>query len=423
MKVQSLLLALGLTLCQINPAAAVYKRAGGAGPKASLAQSSSSSSATSNSQEVKVLQFENFGFTGYYSQVGSMSNLYSDDCSCELASDKVTFSGTNTPLNEEVSVHFRGPLQLNKFAYYVSSDYEYENDSGEWSRKAYFDASSQTAENVTFLTKAGKNSTCLGKALTYADSDGISEASSSTILAEDTLINSQDEFVIFSNISCGSSGLSNDCGVYRDGIPAYHGFYGTVKMFLFEFKMPTESKVSEDEVSNYNMPAIWLLNAQIPRTSQYSTSVNCSCWRSGCGEFDIFEVMNTTEANHLYSTIHDYQGTDNIETGMAVYGHMARDTTGTMIGGVSFDNKGNAITWLSNSTSFNESISASDVNNWIGGDGTIAADSLSSVSAAVPSSSSSSLSKKSDGYAVVHKTTSINLILVSIFSAFMNMLL
>lgn len=423
MKVQSLLVTLTAALTQITPAAAVYKRAGGAGPQATQSVSSSSSSAISNSQEVKVLQFENFGFSGYYSQVSAMKNLYSDDCSCEVSSDTVSFSGTNAPLNEEVSVHFRGPLELSKFAYYVSSDFEYEkDDSSEWERKAYYDASSQTAENVTFLTKAGKNSTCLGKALTYADSDGISEASGSTVLAEGTLINSQDEYVIFSNVSCGSSGLSNDCGVYRDGIPAYHGYYGTVKMFLFEFKMPTESKVSSDEVSNYNMPAIWLLNAKIPRTSQYSTSVNCSCWRSGCGEFDIFEVMNVTEANHLYSTIHDYQGTDDIESGLPVYGHMARDTTGTMIGGVSFDNDGNAITWLSNSTTFNDTLSASDVNDWIKDAGNLAVNSLASVSAAA-ATSSGSLSKKSSGFAIVNKATSFNVILVSLFSTVMNFLL
>jgi hypothetical protein len=30
-------------------------------------------------------------------------------------------------------------------------------------------------------------------------------------------------------------------------------------------------------------PAIWMLNAQIPRTTQYGPS-DCSCWESGCGE-------------------------------------------------------------------------------------------------------------------------------------------
>ena len=39
---------------------------------------------------------------------------------------------------------------------------------------------------------------------------------------------------------------------------------------------------------NADMPAIWLLNAQIARADEHE----CSCWSSGCGEFDIFEVLS-----------------------------------------------------------------------------------------------------------------------------------
>lgn len=40
-----------------------------------------------------------------------------------------------------------------------------------------------------------------------------------------------------------------------------------------------------------DMPAIWLLNAKIPLTSQYPMNPDCSCWKSGCGEFDVLEVL------------------------------------------------------------------------------------------------------------------------------------
>lgn len=43
---------------------------------------------------------------------------------------------------------------------------------------------------------------------------------------------------------------------------------------------------------NGDMPAIWLLNAQIPHTVQYGTNPNCSCWTTGCGELDLFEVLD-----------------------------------------------------------------------------------------------------------------------------------
>ncbi|KAI5953843.1 hypothetical protein CANMA_004681 [Candida margitis] len=348
---------------------------------------------------VEVLQFDNFGYSGAYSRVSKLSDIYKDSCSCEVDSTQVTFSGVNSPLNEEVSVHFRGPLILNKFGSYVSNGFTLGDDSsGDWNRLSYYEASSGTSENVTFLTRAGKNSSCLGYGLTYASDNGTGAADSTTVLAENSLINSNDEYVIFSNISCGSSGLNNDCGVYRSDIPAYHGFYGTTKMFLFEFKMPNETKTSTS-ISNYNMPAIWLLNAQIPRTAQYSSNVNCSCWRSGCGEFDIFEVMNSTDYTHLYSTVHDYQGTGDIETGMAISSYIERDLTGTMVGGVVFDANGDVTVWVSNSTSFDETVSASDVNQWANKEASAATTTLSSVSLASTTASGSSSSKKGEAQA------------------------
>lgn len=38
-----------------------------------------------------------------------------------------------------------------------------------------------------------------------------------------------------------------------------------------------------------DMPAIWALNSRIPRAAQYN---KCSCWTTGCGEIDIFEVLS-----------------------------------------------------------------------------------------------------------------------------------
>ena len=69
--------------------------------------------------------------------------------------------------------------------------------------------------------------------------------------------------------------------------------------------------------------------------------------------------MNSTEYLHMYSTIHDYQGSDDIQTGMAAPAYIERDLTGTMSGGVAFDLSGNAVVWVSNSTSFDSTIQAS----------------------------------------------------------------
>jgi hypothetical protein len=48
------------------------------------------------------------------------------------------------------------------------------------------------------------------------------------------------------------------------------------------------------------MPAIWLLNARSPTTQQYG---NCSCWASGCGEIDLFEVL-TPGGDKAKSNVH-----------------------------------------------------------------------------------------------------------------------
>lgn len=57
------------------------------------------------------------------------------------------------------------------------------------------------------------------------------------------------------------------------------GFGGADKIFLMEFTMPMDGKTG----FNGDMPAIWMLNAKIPRTIQYGKA-ECSCWSSGCGE-------------------------------------------------------------------------------------------------------------------------------------------
>ncbi|KID94286.1 hypothetical protein MAJ_09749, partial [Metarhizium majus ARSEF 297] len=43
-----------------------------------------------------------------------------------------------------------------------------------------------------------------------------------------------------------------------------------------------------DRGFNGDMPALWALNGRIPRTAQYNS---CSCWTTGCGEVDIFEAL------------------------------------------------------------------------------------------------------------------------------------
>ncbi len=352
----------------------------------SLASSCSQVDGTYYCSEASVIKYESIGFSGSYDKISSM-----DDSSCSCSSSSYSFSGNLAPLDEELSVHFRGPINLKQFAVYQqsyskskrdvllegdvalegfhghhrhkreaeavvtqvvevtqtvyvnadgvtvtadaaettssvastsstyippSSSTEYytsaeasssaasaessaasstkssssaassstSSSSGSgWTRSAYYDASSGTSDGLVFLnTLGGTNgsgtwSTCFGNSLSYCNTDGTTGASESVVL-DDVTVASDVEFIIFSDTSCETE---TGCGYYRDDIPAYHGFGGDTKMFVFEFQMPTDSS-SSSSTTNYDMPAIWLLNAQIPRTLQYGDS-SCSCWSSGCG--------------------------------------------------------------------------------------------------------------------------------------------
>jgi len=66
--------------------------------------------------------------------------------------------------------------------------------------------------------------------------------------------------------------------------------------------MPDSGETGTNEYVPVNRPAIWMLNAQIPRTLQYGNA-DCSCWASGCGEFDIFEVLADGD-KRMKSTLH-----------------------------------------------------------------------------------------------------------------------
>ncbi|KAK6074778.1 hypothetical protein SCUP234_08066 [Seiridium cupressi] len=173
--------------------------------------------------------------------------------------------------------------------------------SGDYTRVAYYNAEDATADGLTFLgtyggTGSGVWDTTYGSSLSYLSADGTTGAESSTVL-DNVLVGDNIEYIITSDTECTSDGA--DCGFYRDGTVAYQGFAGADKVFLFEFTMPLTGNTDW----NCDMPAIWLLNAKIPRTQQYG---DCSCWGSngrGCGEADLFEVLATGDTK-AKSTFH-----------------------------------------------------------------------------------------------------------------------
>ncbi|KAF4469995.1 hypothetical protein FALBO_3108 [Fusarium albosuccineum] len=166
---------------------------------------------------------------------------------------------------------------------------------GDWERTAYYNAEQQVAENIVFLGNYGGEGSGVfdntwGNSLSYLNANGDGGSSSPKVL-KDVYIPSNKEFSIFSAEKCDES-----CGYSRASDVAYKGFSGANKVFLFHFKMPLDG----DTGFNGDMPALWALNARIPRTMQYG---DCSCWGTGCGEADIYEVLASGDTK-CKSTFH-----------------------------------------------------------------------------------------------------------------------
>ncbi|KAK9463522.1 putative TOS1-like glycosyl hydrolase-domain-containing protein [Lipomyces oligophaga] len=240
--------------------------------------------------------------------------------------------------------------------------------TSDWSRVGQYDASSGTMSGLVFLNNMGGSNgsgtwdTCWGSSLSFANSDGLTGAAESQVLA-DTLIPSDYEVIVFSDTEC----TTDTCGYYREDSTAYLGFSGDMKMFLIEFQMPTDSDSTAD--ANVDMPAIWFLNGRIPRTQQYGS---CSCWQSGCGEFDAFEVLSTG-SSYMTCTLHDWQGTGTQYGGGGSSDYFGRPTDATMKAAVIFDGADEQIflVKLDDSTDFSDAIDASTIADWMSADATV----------------------------------------------------
>jgi hypothetical protein len=160
-----------------------------------------------------------------------------------------------------------------------------------WRRQSQYNAASGQAQNIAFLGHYGGQGCSgtfdyrFGNSLSYLTSDGQKCATKSTVLGP-VLVPDDKEFSIFTGQPCGGG---SSCGFIRPDSVAHHGFAGASKLFLLDFEMPLSNVRGG---LNSDMPAAWILNANIPRTQQYG---NCSCWASGCGEFDVVEVLTPGE--------------------------------------------------------------------------------------------------------------------------------
>ncbi|KAF2855473.1 hypothetical protein T440DRAFT_474885 [Plenodomus tracheiphilus IPT5] len=178
----------------------------------------------------------------------------------------------------------------------------------DWSRVAYYTSTAAAqATGFSFLAnlgdpqKSGTFDYAFGNSLSYVMPNG-GQVASESLPFDGTLDTSEREIVVLSDKECDQD----------------YGWSGSSKAFLIEFQMDHYQNHGTDQGLISDAPAYWFLNAAIPRILQYGSDRNnvpCSCWSTGCGEFDAFEVLGNGE-ERAKSTLHR-QG--NLEGGDSNY--------------------------------------------------------------------------------------------------------
>ncbi|EPS40948.1 hypothetical protein H072_5128 [Dactylellina haptotyla CBS 200.50] len=234
-----------------------------------------------------------------------------------------------------------------------------------WKRVGFYDSGKQILEGATFLNNKGGQGSgtwtgCFGNSLSHMSADGQSGSPTPQILADNTLFGVNEEFSIWTNQSCDGT-----CGYSYGADTCYRGWDGDNKVFVFKFTMPPGHTDDSNIYGNSNMPAIWSLNSLIGRTQQYPSNKDWSCWDSGCGEFDIWEVLypQAPACEFMTSTLHSAQG--NPGTGKGGGGtcdYFKRPTDGTFTGMVSYLSDGTiTIQKLADDWDFPEYLTTDDI--------------------------------------------------------------
>ena len=248
---------------------------------------------------VSTMTIKNVGGTGSYQRVTYMNpGVWAQTCpgdACVKANTPV--SGALAPFNEEMTVNFRGPLELYDIAVYTPG-------SSAWTRVSSWNRCAST--NLTFFnnlggTGSGEWTQCGGNSQSYASADGKTAVAAPT--AFNGKLDNRSELNILSGRACSGTGDSSECGFYR-GVTR-HGWAGA-KIFAIRARMPRYT----GSVTQYydDVPAIWMLNARVVRTAQYGCNCRGMGSPGGCGELDVAEVLHGENLMHATSTIYSFEG-------------------------------------------------------------------------------------------------------------------
>ncbi|CAM9655367.1 unnamed protein product [Discosporangium mesarthrocarpum] len=248
----------------------------------------------------------NVGGSGNYEDVVQISEggFPCPDVDAACVKEDVCVSGSLAPFDEEVSLVFRGPMNIHNIAWY-------EGDESSLTRTSRWKPTKSV--NTIFMKNlgglegcAGSWTPCGGNTQTYADSTGVGCAKEPTQFTGK--LQGDMEVNMMTSEECASQ---SQCGYYRGvGMRGWAGGPDGTKMVVFQVDMPHCGEEGFDSCA-YDRPAIWALNAKILRTTQYG----CNCrsgsgGNGGCGEFDVLEAIVGFEySDMLFTSVYDFKGT------------------------------------------------------------------------------------------------------------------
>ncbi|KAF9699574.1 hypothetical protein EKO04_002562 [Ascochyta lentis] len=237
-----------------------------------------------------------------------------------LSSTNCTFPSPPT-ITKDLERHFTAALKSGPThsSTPIIDKAEVRKRAAAWDRIAYYtSAAPAQATGFSFLAnlgdpqKSGTFDYAFGNSLSFVNPAGNRVAPESEAF-DGTLDTSEYEIAVFSDKECDVN-----CPYWRPNATSHYGWSGSSKAFFIEFQMDHYQNRGTDQGLISDAPAWWFLNAAIPRILQYGNDRNnipCSCWSTGCGEFDAFEVLGNGE-ERAKSTMHR-QG--NLEGGDSNY--------------------------------------------------------------------------------------------------------
>jgi hypothetical protein len=265
-------------------------------PAAAPVPAGNSSSSTFPGAKIK----SSFTYKG--AKAGNMPGTYGMVTSTQgCVKQTVTVNSPVGPLSEEVSMVFRGPLDIYNIAVYDGSQ-----GGSDWTRVSSYDQAKGDSSNLVFLNNKNidyvtgvKSPQGLAStdALTAVKSPQqfngfLREASDPSQRYSGPGITTGAEVNIMTSAKCESTDAVKCKGYYDDN--GYHGWNGGKKMFVTKVKMP--------QGTSPNQPAIWMLNAQVLRSNQYGCNCRGMGGVGGCGELDIAEVIETNDKRDRVTT-------------------------------------------------------------------------------------------------------------------------